>query len=131
MSLGAHPAPATSERVFALRDDVTIIGSEPASHIRLAGSPRTRRSSTTTRDEFVSRTGGEKDETRVNGAAGRRPLLRTGTGVTWASGSMSFFREEYADHGRPYGGRVGGELGHQRSQPSGKPSRGRQTGVGR
>ncbi len=31
---------------------------------------------------------------------------------------MSFFREEYADHGRPYGGRIGGELGHQRTQPS-------------
>ena len=30
---------------------------------------------------------------------------------------MSFYREEYADHGRPYGGRVGGEIGHQRPQP--------------
>jgi hypothetical protein len=30
---------------------------------------------------------------------------------------MSFYREEYADHGRPYGGRLGGEIGHQRQQP--------------
>ena len=31
---------------------------------------------------------------------------------------MSFYREEYADHGRPYGGRIGGEIGHQRPQPA-------------
>ena len=31
---------------------------------------------------------------------------------------MSFYREEYADHGRPYGGRAGGEIGHQRPQPA-------------
>jgi hypothetical protein len=31
---------------------------------------------------------------------------------------LTFVREEYADHGRPYGGRIGGELGRQRRQPS-------------
>ena len=31
---------------------------------------------------------------------------------------LSFSREEYADHGRPAGGRLGGEFGHHRSQPS-------------
>jgi hypothetical protein len=31
--------------------------------------------------------------------------------------TMSFYREEYADHGRPYGGRIGGELGRQQAQP--------------
>jgi hypothetical protein len=35
---------------------------------------------------------------------------------------MTFFREEFADHGRPYGGRVGGEIGHQRPQPE-RPQR--------
>ena len=30
---------------------------------------------------------------------------------------MVYAREEYADHGRPYGGRVGGEVGHQKAQP--------------
>ena len=37
----------------------------------------------------------------------------------WTSSgwTLSFYREEWADHGRPYGGRVGGELGRQQLQP--------------
>ncbi len=31
---------------------------------------------------------------------------------------LSFIREEYADHGRPSGGRLSGEFAHPRSQPS-------------
>ena len=47
------------------------------------------------------------------------------TGVTRVevgAWTMTFFREEFADHGRPYGGRVGGEIGHQRPQPE-RPQR--------
>ena len=54
---------------------------------------------------------------RVNG----EPVARGSCARPRASGSdawtMTFYREEYADHGRPYGGRIGGELGHQRPQP--------------
>ncbi|MBA2561020.1 MAG: hypothetical protein H0V07_14260 [Propionibacteriales bacterium] len=45
-------------------------------------------------------------------------ILRTGCGVDLGRWHLSYFREEYADHGRPYGGRIGGELGYQRPQPS-------------
>ena len=55
--------------------------------------------------------------TRVHGAPVVRQLLRTGARVNVGPHHLAFFREEYADHGRPYGGRIGGELGHQRPQP--------------
>lgn len=48
---------------------------------------------------------------------GREPsVLRTGARVQLGGWALAFFREEYADHGRPYGGRNGGELAYQRPQ---------------
>jgi hypothetical protein len=57
-------------------------------------------------------------ETRLHGVVVVESMtLRTGARIDLGPHSLSFFREEYADHGRPYGGREGGEFGHQRSQP--------------
>ena len=61
---------------------------------------------------------GSTAETRVHGAPVHSAILRTGCGIDLGEWHLSFFREEYADHGRPYGGRIGGEFGHQRPQPS-------------
>ncbi|WEO76289.1 FHA domain-containing protein [Cryobacterium sp. SO2] len=44
-------------------------------------------------------------------------ILRTGARIEMGRWRMGFFREEYADHGRPYGGRLGGELSVQKPQP--------------
>ena len=44
-------------------------------------------------------------------------LLRTGARIELGPWTLLYAREEHADHGRPYGGRIGGELGHQRPQP--------------
>jgi hypothetical protein len=56
---------------------------------------------------------------RVHGAVVRdRQVLRTGARLDLGPHTLAYVREEYADHGRPYGGRVGGEAGHQRRQPS-------------
>lgn len=43
-------------------------------------------------------------------------ILRTGARIQLGQWCLAFFREEYADHGRPFGGRSGGELAYQRSQ---------------
>jgi hypothetical protein len=68
------------------------------------------------RDEYVVLDAGA--ETRVHGApVGRGALLRTGARIDVGAHALSYYREEHADHGRPFGGRVGGELGHQRPQP--------------
>lgn len=67
-------------------------------------------------DEYVLESRGP--ETRVHGAVVETSqILRTGARIDVGPHCLSFFREEYADHGRPFGGREGGEFGHQRSQP--------------
>ena len=53
--------------------------------------------------------------TRASKSGGR--ILRTGARIELGPWRMGFFREEFADHGRPYGGRVGGELARQKRQP--------------
>lgn len=50
----------------------------------------------------------------VNGR--EESILRTGARIQLGEWALAFFREEYADHGRPYGGRNGGELSYQRPQ---------------
>lgn len=49
-------------------------------------------------------------------SGGRHGILRTGAHFTAGPWHLVFVRDEYADHGRPYGGRIGGEAGHQRPQ---------------
>lgn len=43
-------------------------------------------------------------------------VLRTGARIQMGQWRLAFFREEFADHGRPYGGRSGGELAYERPQ---------------
>lgn len=68
-------------------------------------------------DEFVLVHRGETLPSRVNGQPVREQVLRTGSRVDLGDWVLVFAREEYADHGRPYGGRVGGEFGRQLPQP--------------
>ena len=94
----------------------TTIGSDPGSDICLTGlEPHHAVVEHDQRDEFVITA--VEGATRVHGAFVDRQLLRTGTRVEVGTHRLVFFREEHADHGRPYGGRIGGEAGHQRPQP--------------
>ena len=121
---GAIRGRATDRTVFRLRDDVTTIGSRrrlrhPAGRARAAArrGPARRRTTSSCWSGSVARA-----DTRVNGAPVRHARsCAPAPGSSSASWTMTFYREEYADHGRPYGGRVGGELGHQRPQPSRAP----------
>ena len=114
------PADSAGERtqVFFLRRGTTTVGSSPESTLRLDGLADTqaeiRRDE---RDEYVLHPRESAVPTRVNGTVVSTPqLLRTGTRIDLGSARMVYFRAEDADHGRPYGGRIGGELGHQRPQ---------------
>jgi hypothetical protein len=68
-------------------------------------------------DELVLEDRAAAGTTRVNGLPVERRILRTGNRVELCPWTFSYWRAEYADHGRPYGGRIGGELGHQKPQP--------------
>ena len=119
LGLGPYPWVGDRPKVFMLRDDVTTIGGGADCDIQLNGlEPLHAEIRHDDADEFVLKRIGSTADTRVRGAPVQSAILRTGCGIGLGEWHLSFFREEYADHGRPYGGRVGGEFGHQRSQPS-------------
>lgn len=110
------PWPGDRQPVFRLRRDVVTIGSDERCNVCLPGlQPLHAEVHHDQDDEFwvVDLSG----DTRVNGERVDRKLLRTASRLQVGPWTMTFYREEYADHGRPYGGRVGGEVGHQRPQP--------------
>ena len=55
----------------------------------------------------------------LNGRPGH--ILRSGAQVRYGDYELVFERAEFADHGRPYGGREGGEFEHQRQQVDPRP----------
>lgn len=119
LPLGPYPQVGDKPSVFRLRDDVTTIGSAEDCHIRLAGlQPVHAEIRHDERDDFVIVRIARGDGLRVHGELVDSAILRTGTRVDLGEVQLTYVREEYADHGRPYGGRIGGELGHQRTQPS-------------
>lgn len=123
MATSPRPTAVDQPRVFPLRGGVMTIGSAPESDIRLPGlAPRHAEVHHDEQDEFVLVRVASSD-VHVNGAPEDRALLRNATRLELGDWTLSFSREEYADHGRPYGGRIGGELGHQRSQPPRTPYR--------
>jgi FHA domain len=121
LSPGAHPFEGDPQTVYPLRNDVTTIGSGADCDIRLAGLEELHAEIRhDDADEFVLTPIGSTAEIRVNGAPVQRTILRTGYRIDLGGRALTFFREEYADHGRPYGGRSGGEFSEQRLQPSRK-----------
>lgn len=72
------------------------------------------------RDEYVLVLHGEGEmNANPDATAGgdSSEILRTGARFTAGPWSFVFTRDEFADHGRPYGGREGGELSDQAPQP--------------
>lgn len=107
----------------ALTADLVSIGSGPDCDIRVADAdPMHATIRHDDRDEFVLRMHGEGETHARADAAATHPdgdalTLRTGAQFTAGSARCVFQREEYADHGRPDGGRQGGELSDQTPQP--------------
>lgn len=102
--------------VHWLQDRVTVLGSDPSCDVVLPGlAPRHVEVHHDEADEFVLLA--LAPGVRVYGEQVRRHLLRTSARIEVGGHVLVYVREEYADHGRPFAGRIGGELGRQRPQP--------------
>jgi len=118
LAVGSDGRPDGGRIIHPLRGDRTTIGSDESCDIRLDGlAPLQAVVIHDDADELVLVDHAGSRSTRVNGLPVERRILRTGARVELGPWTFSYWRAEYADHGRPYGGRIGGELGHQKPQP--------------
>ena len=104
--------------VFELPLDGVVIGSAEGAGLRLEGVDDVQAEIVRTDDdeyELVARS--TRLLSTVGGLQLPRQTLRTGSRIQLGAWRLSYVRDEFADHGRPYGGRIGGELGRQRTQP--------------
>ncbi len=102
--------------VHWLQRQTTTIGSDPSCDVVLSGlAPLHAEVRHDEADEFVLVA--HDARVRVHGERVTTKVLRTAARVDLGPRTLTFVREEYADHGRPFGGRIGGELGVQRRQP--------------
>lgn len=113
------PEQGGERRVLHLRRGTTTVGGGAGDDLRVPGLRpghlRVERNRETDEYEVVPVTDAT---TLVSGHPVTEPVrLRTGTVVRVGQLSLAYVRDEYADHGRPYGGREGGEFSRQRPQP--------------
>jgi hypothetical protein len=112
----------TPAREFDLLPDVTIIGTSGAAHLLLPGlEAEHARIVHDDKDEYVLYITGAQPTSGQPVLIERTTpgrILRTGALITLGPWRLAFFREEFADHGRPFGGRMGGEFAVQRPQPA-------------
>lgn len=101
---GLSAQPGGRQRAVDLQPRVTTIGSASDSDLSIGGlayrHAEIRRDAD---DEFVFVQLSSTHGSLVNGEPAGENLLRTGTRIELGGATMSFFREELADHGRPYG----------------------------
>jgi hypothetical protein len=116
VELPADGVTRTAHPVHWLQQQRTTIGSAPDCDLVLPGlAPVHAEVVHDDADDFVLLA--LDPDTRVHGERVRSRVLHTSARIELGARVLAFVREEYADHGRPYGGRIGGELGHQRPQP--------------
>ncbi|MGF3054977.1 hypothetical protein [Microbacterium sp. YY-01] len=108
---------------FDLTQDTVTIGSAADCVLRLPSiDPHHATVTHDSRDEYVVTLHGEGEmnaspATTATPQGERSEIMRTGARFTAGPWTFVFTREEFADHGRPFGGREGGELSDQKPQP--------------
>ncbi|MGJ9372869.1 FHA domain-containing protein [Nesterenkonia sp. CF4.4] len=108
--------PSARPLEFNLVADRTLIGSDESSDLMLDGlDPVHAEILHDSVDEYVIVRHGA-----IGGSGSAEPgasiTLRTGSRIDLGLWRLVFLREEYADHGRPFGGRQGGEFAYQKPQ---------------
>jgi len=104
---------------FDLLPERTTIGSSEDADLRLEGlDPIHAEIEHRGDDEYVLHARGlVGGGSAPRGDEPRPRVLRTGARIEMGPWRLAYVREEYADHGRPFGGRQGGEFEFQRRQP--------------
>lgn len=109
---------ARSEQVFMLRPERTVLGTAREADVHLAGTDKQLGEIVHDQfDEYVYVQHSGSVPARINGERVTRHPLRTGDRLELGPWTLMYYREEYADHGRPFGGRQGGEGAIQTPQP--------------
>lgn len=104
---------------FALDAEVVRIGSSADADLRVPGADPVHATIThDDRDEYVLEMHGDGGMNTNPAADATHPgehneTLRTGAQFSIGDWSFTFARDEFADHGRPFGGRLGGEYSDQ------------------
>jgi hypothetical protein len=128
--IGSEDWDGSPPREFELHAGVTVIGSGPAADLRLDGLEPVHGTIThTDGDEYAIRLASETDGDipLLDRDSPKRPterILRTGARLECGAWRLGYFRAEFADHGRPFGGRLGGELSRQKPPRAGAERRG-------
>jgi len=105
------------QQEFELLPGATTIGSSPDADVRLAGlRPQHAEVRRDKADEYLYVHLDPGGRSTVDGVSVGEKRLHTGDRIELGDWVLSFARAESADHGRPYGGRQGGELSYQRTQ---------------
>jgi len=109
-ALGDTAPQQASQREFDLLPGVTVIGSGLDADLRLEGlDGRHAEIRRDERDEYVYVDLGSEAPGQVDGQKASGKPLRTGDRLQLGHWTLSYFREEFADHGIPFGGRHGGD----------------------
>ena len=119
-AIGSGDWDRTRPREFDLLPGKTLIGSGPDADLRLDGLESIHAEiRQDENDEYVlyslAPTGGGRANLPHSSDDAR--ILRTGSRIEMGTWRLAYYREEFADHGRPFGGRQGGEYAFQKQQP--------------
>ncbi|MCI1017404.1 hypothetical protein HWD99_02070 [Microbacterium sp. C5A9] len=119
-AVGSGDWDRSKPREFDLLPGRTVIGSGPDADLRLEGlEARHAEIRHNDDDEYVlysfAPTGGGRPNLPHSSDDAR--ILRTGSRIEIGTWRLAYYREEFADHGRPFGGRQGGEYEFQKQQP--------------
>jgi FHA domain len=111
MALGGLAPRGAEQQEFALRPGVTVVGSAPDADLRLPGldghHAEVRHQQDD--DEYVWVDLGTGAGSRVDGRPMGEQGLHTGDRIEVGDWTLVYYREAFADHIRPDGGREGGE----------------------
>ncbi|WP_166982230.1 hypothetical protein [Paramicrobacterium fandaimingii] len=110
------------QSVFDITTELVSIGSAESSELRLEGAELLHATIHHDEDDEYILTLIEEGLMTANpkttaSDGERTQILRQGARFTAGPWTLVFAREEFADHGRPFGGREGGEFSDQAAQP--------------